>query len=68
MTFGCKTNYAVVDCKTNYAKRFVYYLADDFILQTYMIIMLNMPLAERFLELADCCALNYFEIAYKVVV
>lgn len=30
--------------------------------------MLNMPLAERFLELSNSCALNYFEISYKVVV
>ena len=33
-----------------------------------MIIMLSMLLAERFLELADSCALNYFEITYQVVV
>lgn len=30
--------------------------------------MLNMPSSERFLELVDSCALNYFEIAYKIVV
>lgn len=33
-----------------------------------MIIMLDMPLTERFIELVDSYSLNYFEIACKFVV